>query len=379
MEATLEDRVLLLLSIKEEGKFIGFGHIAEKVVRDTRGEATEEEVREVLDRLLSAKLAVEAQGKYAATEQGKQEILGRLKLVGSELNLSYQMVLRARSYYPRAAQHMLPFLRGRATSVVKVFSDPASPLRRLKPLFVRYARYKPKPVFITIEDEERLLSYVDAHAIDFIPYVHRLASREPDWFILDLDAGSAFKEHPGGFELLKIVTDKVMEVLEEYGVAPRVKFSGSRGMQVWSRLDNEALPRGDLFALYRRLAVFVQQETEKKLQELPSHTLERFYEVVAEDKPITTSTVAKKAEREDQVLVDWSSMKPRGDVRAPFSMHYKTGLISRPVERRRILDFDPSEAEPERVAERLPALAGAFTLELSDPTELFKGLEGPRP
>lgn len=369
MPATPDDRILLLLSIKETGKIIDFEHIAKKTVRDEK-EISEAGVKKILDELASSGMISKKPNGYVITEKGIERIRNRLKEIGSELNLSYRLVLKARDYYPKAAEALVPFLEGRATSVVKIFSDEGDPVNKIKPLFVRYARYKPKPVFIQINSTEELLSYVDAHAIDFIPYVHKLNSGEPDWFILDLDAGQAFKNYERGFELLKIATEKVAEVLEKHEIIPNIKFSGSRGVQIWSKLHS--LPQiADLFALYRRLAVAVQEKAEKKIQELPSKILEEFYSVVAKGKPVTTSIVAKKEERADQILIDWSSMKINGDVRAPFSIHYKTGLVSCPIERRRLLEFQTSEAEPEKVAENISRLAEAFKLEICDPTMLM--------
>lgn len=370
MPATTEDRILLLLSIKEAGKIIDFGHIAEKIIRDEKG-TSEAGVKKILDELISSGMISEKQNGYVITEKGIERIRRRLSEVGSELNLSYRLVLKAKDYYPKAAEALVPFLEGRATSVVKIFSDEGDPVNKIKPLFVRYARYKPKPVFIQINSTEELLSRVDAHAVDFIPYVHKLNASQPDWFVLDLDAGQAFKNYARGFELLKIAAEKVAGVLEECEIIPNIKFSGSRGVQIWSKLDNSKLRSIDLFALYRKFAIAMQEKAEKEIQELPSKTLEEFYTIVARGKPITTSTVAKKEEREDQILIDWSSMKINGDVRAPFSIHYKTGLVSCPIERRRLLEFQTSEAEPEKVAENISRLAEAFKLETCDPTMLM--------
>ena len=389
MPATPEDRMLLLLSIKEKGKIIDLKHIAEKIIREEKS-ISEAEVKKTLDELASSGMISKKPNGYFITEKGIERIRNRLKEIGSELNLSYRLVLKARDYYPKAAEALVPFLEGRATSVVKIFSDESDPINKVKPLFVRYARYKPRPVFIQINSEEELLSYVDAHAVDFIPYIHKLDASQPDWLVLDLDAGQAFKNYERGFELLKIAAEKVAEVLEECEIIPNIKFSGSRGVQIWSKLDNSklhSLPQGrchtrhlsgeiaDLFALYRRFATTVQKKAEKKIQELPSKILEEFYSVVAKCKPVTTSIVAKKEERADQILIDWSSMKINGDVRAPFSIHYKTGLVSCPIERKNLLEFQTSEAEPEKVAGNIEKLANAFRLEISDPSLLMEELK----
>lgn len=369
--ASIEDRVLLLLSIKEPGKKIDFEHIWEKIARDEKDKSRynkdlANELKMCLEALARQGLIKEERGSYAITEKGERRILERVKQVGEDLNLSYRLVLKAKKYYPVIGEAMLPFLRDRAVSVIKVFSDEAEPLSKIKPLFVRYARYKPTPVFIEIKDLHTLLRYVDQHAIDFIPYVHRLQANEPDWFILDLDAGEELQKHPRSFELIKNVAQKAVEVLEENEIEPCIKFSGSRGIQIWAMLDNSKLQsEGDLFAVYRKLAVTVQQKTEQKLQR-------EFKNLINPRKPITTSQVAKKEERADQILIDWSSMKPSGDVRAPFSMHYKTALISTPIPKSHLLEFEIQEAQPEYVMRNLAKLTSAFELRTSNPVKLLR-------
>lgn len=381
MSATVEDRVLLLLSIKEKGKFIDFNHIAEKVIRDEKGKITPHQLRQVIDKLISEGLVKAERGEhYAITERGYQLISERLREVGDDLNLSYRLVFKAKQYYPLVAETLVYYLKDRPTSVVKVFSDEEDPIHRIKPLFVRYAKYKPKPVNIFINSSQELLRYVDDHAIDFIPYVHKQDAKMPDWLVIDMDAGPKFWLHPKGFDLIKVIANSVAEVLEENNVIPYLKFSGSRGIQIWASFKREDLPKvDDYFALYRKLAMLIRDLTEQKLQNLPSNTLDEFYKVVAKGKPITTSQVAKKEEREDQVLLDWSSMKPAGDVRAPFSLHHKTGLISCPIKRKEIFAFTPDQAEPQKVAERVEELFEAFKLEPSTPTRLLSQLKEYKP
>ncbi len=368
--AELIHRILLLLAIKKEGKVTSFSHIAEKVLRDHGGGSTKD-VEKALEELIAEGLAEKKVDGYIITPEGRRKAKEILKDVWEELNLSYRRVLEAREYYPEAAGYMLPFLKGRAVSVIKVFSDDSNPIKRLKPLFVRYARRKPKTP-ITVNSAGDLQRLLDAHAVDFIPYVHSLNSKKPDWFILDLDAGEEYKKHENWFELLKIVAGAIAEVLREYNVKPYLKFSGSRGIQIWASLDNSEIT-GDVFAIYRKMAVFVQQKAEEKLQQLPHQIIDRFYSITAPGKPITTSKVAGKAERADQILVDWSSMKPNGDVRAPFSMHYATGLISVPIVE--LERFSIDMAKPEIVVAELDKLSEAFELSKCSPKKLLKNIQ----
>lgn len=400
MPETLSDHILLLLAIKAPEAEIDLGHIHEKVSRDlSRGLNKPVRKEEVAGELasLEAKGLVESRGGlYYITGAGRSEIMSRLPQAASRLNLSYRMVLAAKEYYPRVSEHILPFLRGRPVSVVKVFSDESDPAGKVKPLFVRYARYKPSPQHIRIDSEDQLMGYVDDHAVDFIPYVHGFTRKEPSWLVIDLDAGEGLKGVPEGFLAVKFVAEKVFRLLEGSGVKPAVKFSGSRGMQVWAVLDNSRLPSGDPFAHYRRIIQLVQARVEGEIarEGVPGELMGLVSGIGgsagtgaglggevggvcaggegAGGGGLTTAKVAGKAKRARKVLLDWSSMKPMGDVRAPFSIHYKTGLVSCPVDPSRIMEFDPSEAAPERVAGSSDRLAGFFLLEESDPRRLLE-------
>jgi DNA primase len=87
---------------------------------------------------------------------------------------------------------------------------------------------------------------------------------------------------------------------------------------------------------------------------------------------LTTAETAKKEERADKVLFDASIIKPMGDIRAPYSMHYKTGLISMPLELRELGRFEPEQADPELVAKRYEKRGNEFVLEPTDGSGLFE-------
>ncbi|MDH7556502.1 MAG: DNA primase small subunit domain-containing protein [Candidatus Methanosuratincola sp.] len=377
MAGNLRDHILLLLAIKAPEARIDVEHICEKVSRDASRSGgwalTKEGLIAELKKLEAEGLVESRGGFHYITDAGRSELRSRLPEASEYLNLSYRMVLAAKEYYPRAADQILPFLRGRPVSVIKVFSDESDPIGKVKPLFVRYARYKPKPEFIRIETKEELLRYVDDHAVDFVPYVHDFSAKEPSWLVVDLDAGEGLKGAPEGFLAVKFVAEKVFRLLEGCGISPAVKFSGSRGMQVWAALDNGRMPKGDLFAYYRRLVQLVQARVEDEIaKEGVPEALRGLADQAAGGGGLTTAKVAGKGERARKVLLDWSSMKPMGDVRAPFSIHYKTGLVSCPVDPSRILEFDPAEAAPGRVAEEAWRLSRFFSLEKGNPERLLE-------
>ncbi|MDP7976385.1 non-homologous end-joining DNA ligase LigD [Tardisphaera saccharovorans] len=372
---SVADRILLLLSIKEEGKYIGMDHIYEKVARDTKAfekiDLTKSELESEVKLLIANGLVEESAGKYAITDKGETELDNRLKEISEGLNLSYVTVWKARKYYPEVARALLPFLTDRPVSVIKVFSGKEDPIHQLEPLFVRYKRYKPKPQFISISNEQELLAYVDDHCVDFIPYVSKFNSNYPDYLILDLDAGERLKQGERGFLMVKAVAEAIVDLMEEARINYLLKFSGSRGFQIWAALDNSnkvISEKPDAYSFYRQVAVEVRNYVEKKLEEDRSWIEE--YGLGEVKWPVTSSIVAKKEERSDQILIDWSSMKPNGDVRAPYSMHYKTAMISLPIFPSELRQFKRETASVENVMaapiKEFPPPAP------SDPSALFR-------
>lgn len=373
---TVYDRVALLLAIKEKGKMVDFDHVYEKVGRDVafaeKREVTREEIEGALKKIVTEGYAVKKNMGYETTPEIERLAQKLIEEKRNELNRSYVMVWLAKKYYPHVADTMVPFLTGRPVSAVKIFSGKADPIKELDAIFVRYTKYKPKPVFLTIDSAQRLLELVFDHCVDFVPYVHKIGAKEPDVFVLDLDAGSRILQHSKAFEFVKYVTSELASLLKDLGVGCMVKFSGSRGFQIWTSFDNEGFRRGeDIFKKYRDMAMALQVKLEERLQRNISGIQRRFSGVVEKGQPITTSVVAHKEERASQILVDWSVLKPMGDVRAPFSIHYKTGLVSLPLSLTDLEDFDPKDAAPLSVIKQVDKYQRACKVGTNDPAPLL--------
>jgi DNA primase len=374
---TVAERAALLLAIKEPGVTVPMAHLVDKVARDARssgqGPVNRAHLEVALGQLVRDGFATSRQEGFVATTAIDRFVEHLVAAKPQDLNRSYTLVWLAKHYYRKAARLLLPFLKGRPISTVKLFSGKRDPLRETQPIFVRYARYKPRPVPLTVDSAEHLMRLVFDHCIDFIPYIQRLGAHEPDTFVIDLDAGTALLEHTRAFEYLKFVTAQLRTLLLERDVSPMVKFSGSRGFQVWAHLDNERLRgEGDLFRAYRNLAVGLQRALEARLQRERTDIRATFGDAIApSDHPLTTSQVAHKAARSEQVLVDWSVLKPMGDVRAPFSMHYKTGLVSLPLSAEQLAEFDPTAADPLQLLSTLDQYAAPSEIPVSSPRGLL--------
>ncbi len=349
-KATPEDHALMTLAIKRRGKFIDVPHVQEKLCRDAGKKFEEQEAKALLDGLAKKGHLEERAGEYAITDVGRKHFDKRWREIRHELNQDYLKVYRAKQYYPHVADALLEFCRDRWVSVFRLFTERAWLQRKLGP------RY------ITIKNAKDVEKWLDVHGIDFIPYIHRVGSDRPDWLVIDFDAG---KEVP--MEKTKQVVLVAHEVLTGYGVEPATKFSGSRGFQIWAQFKPHELPKDyqpkqlrterrerNAFSFYADIVRFVESRVAEKLPGL------------------TTSETAKKEARADKVLLDASIIKPMGDVRAPYSMHHKTGLISMPVELKELKRFELARADPEFVAGRYEERGNEFELKPTNGSELFE-------
>lgn len=349
--ATPEDHVMLMFCIKRKGKYVDLAHIQEKVSRDAGRKFSERETLELVQSLISKGWVEEKDGMYAATDKGREVFEKRWREIRDELNQDYLKVYRAKKYYRVVMPTILKFCRDRYVSVFRLFTGRFWLQRKLG------------DEYIVIRSEEDVQTHLDLHGIDFIPYIHKINSNKPDWLVIDFDAGPEVKQE----DLVRVVRC-TYNILCSYGLAPKIKFSGSRGFQIWTIFEPHDLPPSyvpkklsekrerNFFTFYSDMVRFVQARVDEKIPKL------------------TTAQTAKKEERKDKVLLDPSIMKPMGDVRAPYSMHVKTGLISVPVSINELESFRPENADPDVVAERYSKVGDEFELEPASGEQFFKDL-----
>jgi DNA primase len=350
--ATLEDHALTSLAIKRRGKFVDLGHIQEKVSRDAGRKLSEDETKKLIDTLMAKGLVEERAGEYAITDAGREYFERRWRQVRGELNQDYLKVYRAKRYYPHVVDALLEFCRDRWVSVFRLFTGRAWLQRKLG------------PKYITIKSARDVERWLDVHGIDFIPYIHRAGADRPDWLVIDFDAG---KEVP--IERTKQVVLAAHEVLAGYGVEGSIKFSGSRGFQIWAVFKPHELPDD-----YRPKPLRTERR-ERNMFTFYSDIVRFLESRVAERLPgLTTAETARKEIRVDKVLLDASIIKPMGDVRAPYSMHFKTGLVSMPLGVGELKKFGPGQADPELVVERYRDRGNEFILRPCGGDELFEAV-----
>jgi DNA primase len=345
-----ENYLMLMLSMKAKGKRVDFKHLVEKGKRDLK--ASQEEIRAAVDALVKKGFVEEKDGLYCASEAGRSWFAKELPTLEPELeriNRPWLIVYKSKQYYPKVADTIIEFCRDHYVGFYCLFTE--------KRFFKRDFKGKK----IVLKSPKDLLFFVDMHYIDVIPCVHRIGSNRPDWLVVDIDSGKNVK-----FDKVKEVAEVTYKIFERLKLNPAIKFSGSRGFQIWSKIKDFDIPES-----YIPFTLKTERERKKNYFTLFSDFVRTIQREVSREIPkVTVSEISEKTD--DNILLDSSSMKEMGLVRAPYSVHSKTGLISLPISFKEIKNFEPEMAKIEKVIERYKKKGNEFILKESNPKSLLE-------
>lgn len=244
------------------------------------------------------------------------------------------------SYYQQVADRMAPYLGGRRVSIEHRY--PGSP----HIVFRRHPSGADATQWIFVDEPQQIVDWVWQYAEGF--HGHVRAEDGSAWFVIDIDA----RDLP--LDMARLATRYAARVLEQQGLAPLVKFSGSNGFHLmWNVPDCTDLTDADLWEIEQRVVAAVACEVERLLEVDEEATPIR--EAVGPDKPLITTSSADREQR-DGLLFDQLILKDNAPFRVPFSVHPKSGLVSVPLRVEQLAAFDPASATPEAVAQEWPAL-----------------------
>jgi len=348
-----EDYLLLMFSMKGVGKRVPFNHIKEKITRDVK-KLSNKEIENILNNLIKQNYLEEVNKQYGITENGKKYFAERIKQIENELrkvNEPWVIVYKAKQYYPKVADTVLEFCKDRYVGFYCLFTEQ------------RFFRRDFKGKKIVLKTPKDLLFFINIHYIDVIPCVHRIGIDRPDWLVVDIDPGPKVD-----FGKTKQVAGITYKIFEKLNLNPALKFSGSRGFQVWSWIKEFALPKD-----YQPFVLKGETKRERNYFSFFADCIRAIQkEVDKEISKITTSETLGKEERENLILLDPSSMKPMGLVRAPYGVHSKTGLVSLPLSAKKLKKFEPQDASVEKTLERYRKKGNEFVLKKSSPDKLIE-------
>lgn len=161
-------------------------------------------------------------------------------------------------------------------------------------------------------------------------------------FLLDIDSKTPGEK---GIGHAKIAARVVCEFLKDFGVAPTIKFSGSRGFHI--AIAQEAFPEKINFLETKKQYPEIPQAITNFIREKIKDLL--LDELIKEEGGVSAlvKTVPSVSELSPYAFVEfereWGS---RHMFRMPFSLHAKTWLVSLPLQQKELKDFKPECAKP---------------------------------
>lgn len=326
----IKDRVLLLLSIKEEGRVVEFNHIFEKVSRNAGG-ALESEVENALAKLRGKGFVKKIDhSKWKITDRGRNNVNDLLH--DPNMNLSYRRVLQARQYYSNMMDYVVDILQGKTLAVIKLFSHGEKPLDDVKKVFSRFSQRQP-PVPHRVENKVDLKRYVNIHTVEFL-YVVNNPHIDSKWFVLNLFSNTSGKKPIEAF--LKEVTKVTVKLLKERAdLAPLVTFSGNKGFNIFCKFKSPLGP----WQTYKRAAKTIKKMVESYLE---SENNLKYPLLSLRESELTN-------ENENYIVYSFESTKPNNPIITPLSLHWKTGLVAIPLSFEEIKNFRREKATPQHV------------------------------
>jgi hypothetical protein len=154
------------------------------------------------------------------------------------------------------------------------------------------------------------------------------------------------------FDYSTLAAETILEALDVEGVEPQIKFSGNRGWHI--AIPFEAFPdkvgkkkTKDMYgeaseAILLYLRNIINKQLWVKIKEKEG------------DLRKVVERIGKKPTSEDiskYIGLDLALGKPRHLIRAPYSLHEKTGLVSITINPKDIKKFDKDWAKPENIKE----------------------------
>ncbi len=162
-------------------------------------------------------------------------------------------------------------------------------------------------------------------------------------FIIDIDCPD--------FKISTLAAEAIIEFFNEYNINPQIKFSGNKGWHIC--IPFEAFPSGsekEFPHLSDTLIKFVNEKIKpifrKKLSEC-NFDLGKFLE----ENNLEKKDYMEKEEINLQKLLglDIQLASPRHLIRAPYSLHEKSGLVSKVISPKEIKNFKKEDAHPKKI------------------------------
>ncbi|MCX6811397.1 MAG: hypothetical protein NT039_01750 [Candidatus Berkelbacteria bacterium] len=224
-------------------------------------------------------------------------------------------------YWDKMADKTLPYLVDRRVAVQQNFDG--------KILYRRHMLKSKR--WIHIKEKKDMMFWAKLHTFSFHSH---LEGEETTFFAMDIDKRSKKMD----FECMKIAAHEMAKIIEENGINFICKFSGGNGWHFFWAFKNSDIKGLKIFEVEQKIISRLTALLEDKIQR--SDLKKQFYKYIKKGDPIFIVNSQDK-DHPDSILIDELILKRRGVIRSLWSVHPATNWISRPVETKDILNFNP--------------------------------------
>ncbi len=240
-------------------------------------------------------------------------------------------------YWEKMARYALPFLKDRKVAIEVKFDD-----------FTLYQRHpKDEPnIWLYIDSEKDIVDWADRHAWSFHPHIE---GKNDWWFVMDIDGRTKSVD----LETVKDVAVEMAKIFDQMNLKYLVKFSGNRGfhfMWQWD-MDGTKLDENERWESAKSLVLQYRDKLEESIA-ANKKLAEKLQKLVNKNCDFTI-TNSQDPKCQNSILLDVNILHVNANIRSPFSVHLKTGLVSVPLNGvEGLKNFKIEDAERDRVVKQ---------------------------
>lgn len=237
------------------------------------------------------------------------------------------------AYYAAVAERMVPFLRGRKVAVEQRFPGTDHPVYR------RHEGGGDTRRWIAIRDAADVERWARQYAVAF--HAHLQPNGPGCWFVLDIDGRGL------PLAMAQLATLFALDALDAAGLRALVTFSGSDGFHVmWNIPSLRQLGGQSIWDLEQAMVQALADLVGPRLATDPRAAPVRA--AVGPGQPLIATGSQDEANKR-ALLFDKFILKPNVNVRVPYSLHARSGLVALPLDRTDLAAFDDRMAAPAAV------------------------------
>lgn len=243
-------------------------------------------------------------------------------------------------YWGVMGHYTLPFLKDRPVTIEQVFNPKTH-------IYRRYAD-KNKKQLISIKNQLDILEKAHQYTYSFHPYICDPQLNKP-WFVLDIDP----KSDKISFKIVKRIAFLTSQALKKQNSNFLVKFCGNNGFHfIWQWVDykNTEISEPRVYKVNKIIIydAVINLIKNQSILDLINVKFSSAQQQKSLEKWCLTQKI-KLNPKLPALVFDTKILHHHGNIRSPFSIHPKTGLVSTPLSVEKIKNFKKSQAQPEVV------------------------------